>query len=242
MISTLTGKYPCFGVKWFPLLFSLQSISGLRRAEREREEKSRTQKPTPTNPKIDSDEPRNRLWLTQKTTDRACSSSNAQTHSSNPENPFDCTILDHHRTNHNIDEIVAPQHWSTQNRSFSSHPKTDRSRAIFVGYWEFGFCFFWVLMNLGFFLDPASSSSTQIRRPHSSNLVASLSLSQFDRIWWNFFVGICFFCAYLLRNDINICLEDEKMWENVGNMIKMGFLEHFQEYNQTPENIFQNIF
>ena len=32
------------------------------------------------------------------------------------------------------------------------------------------------------------------------------------------------------------------MWENVRNMIKMGFLEHFQEYNQTPENIFQNIF
>ena len=26
------------------------------------------------------------------------------------------------------------------------------------------------------------------------------------------------------------------------NMIKMGFLEHFQEYNQIPENIFQNIF
>ena len=25
-------------------------------------------------------------------------------------------------------------------------------------------------------------------------------------------------------------------------MIKMGFLKHFQEYNQTPENIFQNIF
>ena len=25
-------------------------------------------------------------------------------------------------------------------------------------------------------------------------------------------------------------------------MIKMGFLEHFQEYNQTPENIFQNVF
>ena len=97
-------------------------------------------------------------------------------------------------------------------------------------------------MNLGFVLDPASSSFTQIRRPHSSNLVASLSLSQFDRIWWIFFVGICFFCVYLLRNDINICLEDEKMWENVRNMIKMSFLEHFQEYNQTPENIFQNIF
>ena len=70
-------------------------------------------------------------------------------------------------------------------------------------------------MNLGFVLNPVSSSFTQIRRPHSSNPVASLSLSlsQFDQIWWIFFVGICFFCVYLLRNDINICLEDEKMWE-----------------------------
>ena len=25
-------------------------------------------------------------------------------------------------------------------------------------------------------------------------------------------------------------------------MIKMGFIEYFQEYNQIPENIFQNIF
>ena len=25
-------------------------------------------------------------------------------------------------------------------------------------------------------------------------------------------------------------------------MIKMGFLEYFQEYNQIPENIFQNSF
>ena len=32
------------------------------------------------------------------------------------------------------------------------------------------------------------------------------------------------------------------MQENVRNMIKLGFLEHFQEYNQTPENIFQKIF
>ena len=32
-------------------------------------------------------------------------------------------------------------------------------------------------MNLGFVLDPASSSSTQIRHSHSSNPVASLSLS-----------------------------------------------------------------
>ena len=115
-------------------------------------------------------------------------------------------------------------------------------------------------MNLGFVLDLASSSLTQIHRPQPSFVVPdpassslfinpsvsllslSLSLSQFDQIWRIFSVGICFFCVYLLRNDINICLEDEKMWENVRNMIKMGFLEHFQEYNQTPENIFQNIF
>ena len=32
------------------------------------------------------------------------------------------------------------------------------------------------------------------------------------------------------------------MQENVRNMIKLGFLEYFQEYNQTPENIFQKIF
>ena len=55
------------------------------------------------------------------------------------------------------------------------------------------------------------------RHPHSSiplsHFSLSLSLSQFDRIWWIFSVGICFFCVYLLRNYINICLEDEKMWE-----------------------------
>ena len=32
------------------------------------------------------------------------------------------------------------------------------------------------------------------------------------------------------------------MQENVRNMIKLGFSEHFQEYNQTSENIFQKIF
>ena len=32
------------------------------------------------------------------------------------------------------------------------------------------------------------------------------------------------------------------MQENVRNMIKLGFLEYFQEYNQTLENIFQKIF
>ena len=113
----------------------------------------------------------------------------------------------------------------------SSHPsidppKTDRSRCTpkpivlvlfllgienlgFVSFVSFGFWWIWVL------------SSTQFRRPlprfvvpiHRTQSPLSLSLSQFDQIWWIFFVGICFFCVYLLRNDINICLEDEKMWE-----------------------------
>ena len=182
MISVLTRKYNCVGVKWFPLLFLLQSISGLRCAQRERES-----------------EPRNQLRLTQKTQDRARSSSNAQTHSSNLENSFDRTISDPHCVDRTTGEIVAPQHRSTQNRSFSSHPKTNRSRAIFVRYWEFRFCFFWVLMNLGFVLDLASSSSAQIRRPQPSfiipihrtqsslSLSLSLSLSQFNQIWWIFF-------------------------------------------------------
>ena len=36
-----------------------------------------------------------------------------------------------------------------------------------------------------------------------------------------------------------ICLDAEKMQENVRNMIKLGFLEYFQEYNQTLENILE---
>ena len=115
-----------------------------------------------------------------------------KTRSSNPENPFDCTISNPHRADRTTSEIVAPQHRSTQNRSFSLHPKTDCSRA--------------------FVLDLDSLSPTQLRRPHSSNPVASLSLSlnltRFDEF---FFVRICFFCVYLLGNDINICLEAEKM-------------------------------
>ena len=186
----------CWGVKWFPFLFYLQiSFSGKQReswvrvrscprAEREREREKRP------NPETDSDEPRNRIQRTQKTQDRACSSSNAQTHSSNPENSFDRTISDPHCADRTTGKIVAPQHRSTQNWSFSSHP------------------------------NPASSSSTQIRhrRPrfivpiHRTQSPLSLSLS----IWpdlMNFFCWDLFFCVYLLRNDINICLEDEKMWE-----------------------------
>ena len=177
-------------------IFTSKYFRTQMRREREREREKRN-----WNPETDSDKPENRLCLTQKTQDQARLSSNAQTHSSNPENPFDRTILDPHHADRTIGEIVAPQHRSTQSRSFSSHPKTDCSHAIFVGYWEFGFCFFWVLMNLGFVLDPASSSLTQIHRPHSSNPVTSLSLS----IWLDL---MNFFCWDLFL----LCLFTEKWY------------------------------
>ena len=48
-----------------------------------------------------------------------------------------------------------------------------------------------------------------------SNPVASLSsFSQFDRIWWIFFFGFCFFCVSLFRNDIIYLFGS---WENVSN-------------------------
>ena len=187
MISALTGKYPCFSVKWFSLLFSVKVFpdSDVQR-ERERREIA--------NPKTDSnsDKPRNWLCLTQKTQDRENPFDHTQkTHSIKPRNPIHQT-----QKTHSIapsQTLIAPITLPTRSSHPSTNrPKTDRSRAIFVWYWEFGFCFFcffWVLMNLGFILDPASSSSTQIHHPHSSNPVASLSLSlsQFDQIWWIFF-------------------------------------------------------
>ena len=199
MISALTEKYPCFGVKWFPLLFSFQSIFGLRHAQRERERERERERG-------EKSEPRNQLRLTQKTQDRAPSSSNAQTHSIAPSQTLIAPITPSARSSH---PSIDP-------------PKTDRSRAIFVRCWEFGFCFFWVLMNLGFVLDPASSSSTHIRRPHSSNPVASLSLSlslslsQFDQIWWIFLLGFVSF-VFIYWEMILIFVwkmrKCEKMWE-----------------------------
>ena len=220
MISALTGKYPCFSVKWFSLLFSVKVFpdSDMQR-ERERRERREI-----ANPKTDSnsDKPRNWLCLTQKTQDRENPFDHTQkTHSIKPRNPIHQT-----QKTHSIapsQTLIAP----TAPPARLSHPsidppKTDRSRRTpkaiilmlfllgienlgFVSFVSFGFWWIWVL------------SSTQLRHPHSSNPVASLSLSlslsQFDQIWWIVFVGICFFCVYLLRNDINICLEDEKMWE-----------------------------
>ena len=186
MISALTRKYPCFGVKWFLLLFSLQSISGLRRAERERErERERreigTQKLTPLNPENLKPNSFVEQWPNPFV---------------KPRKPI--------RSHHLRPSSRRSHHRRDRRTPAPIHPKPIVLVLFLLGIKNLGFVSFefwwiWVL------------SSTQFRRPHSSNPVASLS--QFNRIWWIFFVGICFFCVYLLRNDINICLEDEKMWK-----------------------------
>ena len=73
-----------------------------------------------------------------------------------------------------------------------------------------------------------------------------LGFDEFDRIWWIFFSWVL---MNLTRSVfiyweivLYICLEAEKMWENVRNRKKMCFLYYFQQHNQTLENIFQNIF
>ena len=235
-------KIPLFWCKMISVaIFTSKYFWTQTRKEREREKRNR-------NPETDSDEPRYRLRRTQKLT------------SLNPENPRPSSFIEQCPN-----PFVKPRKpiWSHHLRPSSrrSHHRWDRHTpapihpkpivlVLFLlgiknlGFVSFGFWWIWFL------------SSTQLRHPRPRFVVPdpaslspfikpcrlSFSLSQFDRVWWIFFVGICFFCVYLPRNDINICLEDEKMWKNVRNMIKMGFLEHFQEYNQTPENIFQNIF
>ena len=163
------------------------------RRERERERKKRP------NLETNSDEPRNRIRRTQKTQDRACSSSNAQTHSSNPENSFDRTILDPHRTTGEIDrtisnphridrttdEIVAPQHRSTQNRSFSLHPKTDRPQPRFV---------------------------VPIHRTQSP-LSLSLNLTGFDEFFLLGFVSFVFIYWEMILIFVWKLRKREKMWE-----------------------------
>ena len=119
-------KIPLFWCKMiFVAIFTSKYFRTQTRRERERERERERRKKR-------NREPRNRLRLTQKTQDRE--NPFVKPIRSHPENPFNCTISNPHRADRTTDEIVAPQHRSTQNRSFSSHPKTDRSRAIFVGY------------------------------------------------------------------------------------------------------------
>ena len=117
--------------------------------------------------------------------------------------------------------------------------------------------------DLPFFSLPMSSKPPQDERPNMtkspppcdlasaasrSNPVASLSLpsslnlTRFDDF---FFVGFCFFCVYL-EMILYICLEAEKMWENVFSIVfsriqpntRKYFSKHFLKCNQTFENIF----
>ena len=210
-------KIPLFWCKMiFVAIFTSKYFQTQTRRERERERERerdckprnrlrlwlrRTQKPTPLNP----ENPRLRKPIRQT----------QKTHSIKPIKPIRQTQKTHSiAPSQTLIAPIAPP--ARLSHPSIDPPKIDCSRRTpkaiilmlfllgienlgFVSFVSFGFWWIWVL------------SSTQFRRPHSSNPVASLS--QFNRIWWIFFVGICFFCVYLLRNDINICLEDEKMWE-----------------------------
>ena len=225
MISALTRKYPCFGVKWFLLLFSLQSIFGLRRAEREREKRN-------WNPETDSNEPRNRLCLTQKTQDQARLSSNAQTHSSNLENPFDRTILDPHRADRTTGEIVAPQHRSTQNRSFSCYfCWVLRIWVLFLlSFDEFGFC-------------PRPSFVVPI---HQTQSPLSLNLTGFDEYFLLGFVSFVFIYWEMILIFVWMMRKCEKHDKNgfsraflrIQPNTRKYFPKHFLKYNKILENIF----
>ena len=165
------------------------------------------------NPKTDSDsdETRNRLHLTQKTQDRENPfvkpirshpenpfNQTQKTHLSNPENPFDRTISDPHRANHTTGKIVAPQHRSTQNRSFSCYfCWVLRIWVLFLlfllGFDEFGF---------------SPRPSFVVLDPHSSSPFiepSCLSLSLSLSIWPDL---MNFFCWDLFL----LCLFTEKWY------------------------------
>ena len=86
-------------------------------------------------------------------------------------------------------------------------------------------------------------------RSHQSHWVRDWEMVGF---WW-IWLGLMNFFGWVLMNltgfvfiyweiVLYICLEAEKMWENVRNKKKMCFLYYFQQQNQTLENIFQSIF
>ena len=258
MISALTGKYPCFGVKWFMLLFSLQSIFGLRRVERERERLRLrwTQKPTLLNP----ENPRLRKPI-------------RQTHSiaprkpirSNPENPFvkpRKPIRSHHlrpssrRLHHWWDRrtpapirpklivLVAPQ-----NQSFSCYfCWVLRIWVLFLlfllGFDEFGFC-----PRPSFvILDPDSSSPfiEPSRLSLSLSLSPSLNLTGFDDFVLLGFVSFVFIYWEMILIFVWKMRKCEKHDKNgfsrafskIQPNTRKYFPKDFLECNQTLENIF----
>ena len=94
---------------------------------------------------------------------------------------------------------------SLLNRVWSSQHRTDRDLAF-----------------APITISPSRQSQSQhhaVRSRLSPNPITSLSsfFSQFDRIWWYFFLS--FVCVSILRNEwyYIFVLAVEKMWENVSN-------------------------
>ena len=115
-------KMPLFWCKMISVaIFTSKYFRTQTRRERERErERERREIANPkTDSDFDSDEPRNRLRLTQKTQDR--------------ENPFDRNQKTHSiAPSQTLIAPIAPP--ARSSHPSTDPPKTDRSRAIFVGY------------------------------------------------------------------------------------------------------------
>ena len=218
--------------KWFyTFILPSNHFRVTRRREREREkererdstEERSHQHPAPAKARsIHIQE----LRRTQKTQDWDRSSSNAPiikswTHSSDrrahPLNPFLRSSSSFVEPIPQIVELVRRTHSSDHEPKSSPRDRPAESPIYLL----------WVNPPLG-----------RSRRRSACSLIFGLISD-----WMNFFLlgienlgfdefGFCWSWWY-------ICLEAEKMQENVRNMIKLGFLEYFQEYNQTLENILE---
>ena len=178
-------KIPLFWCKMISVaIFTSKYFRTQTRIEREREREKRkceprnrlrlrrTQKLTVLNP--ENPRPRKPIRSHQENP----FDQTRKTHSSNPENPFDRTISDPHRVDHTIGEIVAPQHRSTQNRSFSCYfCWVLRIWVLFLlSFDEFGFC-------------PRPSFVVPI---HQTQSPLSLNLTGFDEFFLLGFVSFVF--------------------------------------------------
>ena len=196
-----------------------------------------TQKPTPLNP--ENPRPRKPIRQTHSIAPRKPIRSNPENSFVKPRKPIQSHHLrpslcrSHHRRDRRIPTPIHPKLIvlvAPQNRSFSCYfCWVLRIWVLFLlGFDEFGFC-----PRPSFVvLDPNSSF------PFIEPSRLFFSLSQFDRIWWIFFVGICFF-VFIYWEMILIFVWKMRKCEKYD---KNGFSRTFSRIQPNTENIFQNVF
>ena len=176
--------------------------------ERERGRTQKTQKsPTPTNPETDSDESRKPKTELVR------------------------------RADHTTSEIVAPQHWSTQNRSFLSHPKTNRSCRTPKP----------IVLDPDSLSSIAISPSRQSRSQHRTmrsrlrlhRAISPLVEPSRNRIM-NFFSWVLFvFLDWGMK--LYICLAAEKMWAISRKCVFYGIFNNTTKHHKIFFTIFSEM-